>query len=94
MNKLANSFKLLTNKNVEYELRIGSYKNGKYTSHLPKESYDKVLNNKSLFSSNKNATTTSITLITQYKGILLNIRNLRNLIFKSIGYLYFYLEFI
>jgi ubiquinone/menaquinone biosynthesis C-methylase UbiE len=69
MNKLANSFKLLTNKNVEYELRVGSYKNGKYTSHLPKESYDKVLNNKSLFSSNKNATTTSITLITQYKGI-------------------------
>ena len=65
MNKLSNSFDLLTSPDVEYELHIGSYIDNKYTAHISKESYDKLLNNKALFTTTTNNTTT---FITQYKG--------------------------
>ena len=36
MNKLSNSFDLLTSPDVEYELHIGSYIDGKYTGNIHK----------------------------------------------------------
>jgi len=68
MNNLSNSLKLITSPSIEYELHVGASKDGKYTPYVSKEAYDKLMNHKSLFSVNKNATTTSTSFITQYKN--------------------------